>query len=210
MAMIRTLGLVSMISGLLIVLAYQATEARIASNRQRAVEEAVFKVIPGAVTRATFVADGDGFRRVEGEAAQGALYAGYDAAGALLGVAIQGSAQGYGDTIRALYGYDPRRQCIVGLTVLENKETPGLGDKVAKDPGFLKNFEALSVAVNGEQNALLHEIGLAKRGTAAEPWQIDGISGATVSSKAIARALNESAQQMIPAIQRHVDQFAVK
>ncbi len=210
-AMVRTMGVVSLLSGVLIVMAYEGTAARIALNRQRATEAAVFAVLPGAVQRATFSVGQDSFTRVEGQEAAGPkVYAGFDAAGKLVGVAIQASAQGYQDTIRALYGYDPARECIIGLKVLESKETPGLGDKIATSEEFLRNFEALRAGVTGDGRALEHPIELSKRGMKPEAWQIDGISGATISSKAVARALNDSAQRIVPLVKKHVDQFTVK
>ena len=43
-----------------------------------------------------------------------------------------------------------------------------------------------------------------KNGTKSEPWQIDAISGATISSKAVARMLNDKSQLMSPLIQRNL------
>jgi hypothetical protein len=47
-AMIRTLGLVSAICGLIIVGAYQGTYDAVAANKRIATERAVFKVLPKA------------------------------------------------------------------------------------------------------------------------------------------------------------------
>ena len=55
---------------------------------------------------------------------------------------LTAAAQGYADVVRVLYGYDPACACIVGMTVLESKETPGLGDKIDTDPDFLLNFKS--------------------------------------------------------------------
>ena len=38
-----------------------------------------------------------------------------------------------------------------------------------------------------------------------EPHEIDGITGATVSSEAVAKALNKSAQNMIPLIVNNIE-----
>jgi electron transport complex protein RnfG len=84
---------------------------------------------------------------------------------------------------------------IIGLQVLSSNETPGLGDKIEKDPDFRANFTALDAS-------LKQEIVTVKNGEKTEPWQIDGISGATVSSKAVGKALNESAQFWIPTLKQ--------
>ena len=57
-AMLRTLGLVAGLSGFLVVLAYQLTQPMIEENKRIAIERALFKVIPGAVSRRDFLIDG--------------------------------------------------------------------------------------------------------------------------------------------------------
>lgn len=210
-AMIRTLGGIAMISGLLVVLVYQVTLPIITENQRRAVERAVFEVIPGAVSRTDFVLGPAGLMSVEEQQASQAvsLHAGYDASGELRGVAMQAAARGYQDVIKILYGYDPLCECIIGIHVLKMTETPGLGDKIAKDPEFLANFRALDAKLNGQKTALSHRIVTVKHGTKTEPWQIDSISGATISSKAIGRMLNDSAQEMLPKIVQQLDKLHV-
>jgi len=209
LAMLRTLGLVAALSGFLVVLAYQLTLPLIEENKRIAIERALFKVVPGAVSRRDFLVSDKGILPLDGEGtgAGTLIYAGYDAEGKLAGVALEAAAQGYQDVIRVLYGYDPACQCLRGIEVLKMAETPGIGDKIAKDPAFLKNFEALDVRVNASSNALEHPIVTVKNGSKTEQWQIDAISGATISSKAVARMLNDSAQATLPIIYRHLEQL---
>jgi electron transport complex protein RnfG len=207
--MIRTLAGVHLVAGLLIVLAVQATSTRIQENRREALERAVFEVVPGAVTRVSFACEDDGLRRIATDERTGAyvVYAGYDADGELVGVALTAAAQGYADVIRVLYGYDPQRQIITGMTVLESKETPGLGDRIAKDPKFRANFQALDVQLNDNGDALLHPIKFVKPGNKKHPWQIDGISGATISSRAVAGMLDVSTRRYLVYLAAHKDQL---
>jgi electron transport complex protein RnfG len=107
--------------------------------------------------------------------------------------------------IRFLFGYDPACECIIGSKVLKSTETPGLGDKIDFDPEFLKNFEALDARVDAAGEALANPIVTVKHGTKANPWEIDAISGATISSNALGRALSSSAQHFVPSIQRDLD-----
>ena len=44
---------------------------------------------------------------------------------------------GYQDTIRVIYAYSFADRAIVGMQVLESKETPGLGDKIEIDADFV-------------------------------------------------------------------------
>jgi electron transport complex protein RnfG len=50
-------------------------------------------------------------------------------------------------------------------------------------------------------------VAFAKSGEKNQPWQVEGISGATISSKAVARMLNASAEEAVPVIHAHLDQL---
>lgn len=205
-ALIATLGLVSLISGLLVVLVYQLTLPAILENRRIALERAIFTVLPGARSRINFALTAEGLERIDDQPTDyPKIYAGYDHSGKLSGVALEASAQGYQDVIKVLYGYSPVCRCITGITVLESKETPGLGDKIETDPAFLANFEALDGRLDATKERLENEIVTVKHGKKSNPWEIDAISGATVSSKAIGRMLNQSAQIAFPLITRHLN-----
>lgn len=209
MAMLRTLGLVAGVSGFLVVLAYQVTAPMIEANKRAAIERALFNVVPGAVSRRDFVLTADGIVPAADAAAAGGtpIYAGYDGDGRLAGVALEAAAQGYQDVIRMLFGYDPACRCIRGIEVLKMAETPGIGDKIAKDAAFQKNFEALDVSLTAAGDGLANPIVAVKHGSKTDPWQIDAISGATISSKAVARMLNDSAGAMVPPINAHLERL---
>lgn len=197
--MYRALVGVGVACALLIVSVYQVTLPVITKNRAEALERAIFRVVPGAVSSQAFVADGERFVAATEGAAGARIYAGYDESGALLGLAIPAAGMGYADVIEVLYGYSPGAHAVVGMAVLASKETPGLGDKIAKDPAFLKNFEALDVTLDA--GAPKHPIVAVKAGEKTQPWQIDGITGATISSKAIASILRESTAKWAPRIE---------
>ncbi|MEA3364782.1 MAG: FMN-binding protein [Candidatus Hydrogenedentes bacterium] len=215
--MIATLGGVAFLSGFLIFFVVRATEAGIKQNKLEQLRNAVFEVLPGVVASQAFALEENGFRPVEVDdptPGMKKVYAGYSENGALVGVAIEAAAQGYQNVIRAIYGYDPQSESMTGFTVLESSETPGLGDRIAKDPAFLANFfatdsspETVSLAMGEEGETLAHPVTFAKKDEKTEPWQVEGISGATISSKAVARMLNNSAQEAVPIIQAHLDQL---
>jgi len=204
--MIRTLGAIAMLSGLLVVLVFRWTEPIIAENQRIAIEKAVFQVVPGATQRVDVVLGADGMALATDAAGDGeTVYAAFDEQGKLKGVALAAGAQGYQDVVKLLYGYDPACSCIRGIKILKMTETPGLGDKIAFDPGFLRNFEALSAVVNASGDGLTNPIEAVKHGHKQFAWEVDAISGATISSVAVANALNRSMQRMAPLIQRHRD-----
>jgi electron transport complex protein RnfG len=203
--LIVVLGGIAMIAGILVVMTVQLTAARIAENKRHAIEQAVFQVIPGSTSRNDFIVDEKGIV-AHTETAEGGtmIYAGYDAKGNLVGIATEAAAVGYQDKIHLLYGYAPVCQCITGIRVLKMAETPGLGDKIAKDPVFLANFKALDAQLNDVGDGLRNAIVTVKHGSKTQAWQIDAISGATISSKAVGRMLNDSAQRLLPRLLPHI------
>lgn len=208
LAMLRSLSLVAGLSGFLVVLAFQVTLPMIEENKRIAIERALFKVIPGAVSRRDFMVTAQGIVPADDGTGEGTLiYAGYDKQGRLSGVALEAAAQGYQDVIRVLYSFDPACQCIRGIQVLKMAETPGIGDKISKDPQFQENFIELDAKLNADGSTLANDIVMVKHGTRTKPWQIDAISGATISSQAVARMLNDSAQQMVPKIMADLDRL---
>lgn len=208
--MILTMGVVACVCGVLIVGAFQGTQEAIAENKRIVLERAVFKVLPGAATVRKYAAMPAGIQPLAGDAVpEGGVkfYAAYDKYGALKGIAAEAAGKGYADTVRVLYGYEAGCQCIIGISVVSMRETPGIGDKIITDQAFLKNFEALDVRVNPEMTALANAVKTVKRGTKSNAWQIDAIAGATVTSKAVGRGINDSAQKLLPKLVPHIGEL---
>lgn len=187
--LILTLGIAGFISGLAIVGIYEATLPTITAYKAKTLREAVFKVLPG-VTQIQKMRYTDGSLQMttSDQDDERTIYAGYNGKGTLIGYAIPGEGPGFQDTIRILYGYLPDQKLIVGMEVLESRETPGLGDKIYKDADFQENFKALAVEP---------EIISVKKGSKSAPNQVDAISGATISSKAIVRIMNKTNEKWL-------------
>ena len=146
--------------------------------------EAVFKVLPGvSQMQALVYRDGELIVVETPDKDEPVVYGGYDEQGEFVGYAMPAAGPGFQDTIAILYGYQPAEKIVVGMEVLESRETPGLGDKIYKDAVFVGGFSALSVEP---------EIFAVKKGTKAQPNEIDAITGATISSKAVVRIINEA------------------
>lgn len=92
------------------------------------------------------------------------------------GVVFTVSAVGYGGPIELMLGLNPEGT-ITGIQVLKHSETPGLGAKITEEK-FLQQFPSKSA-----QNTTWK---LKKEG-----GDIDKISGATISPKAVVTALSE-------------------
>ena len=187
-----TLGIAGLISGLALVAAYEVTLPRITANKAEALRKAVFEVVPGA-------ADMQGLSVTDGRltpATEGAgFYAGYGADGKFVGFAIPGHGAGFQDTIHLIYGFDPSKKRIVGMRVLDSRETPGLGDKIFKDQAFVDIFNDLAVEPT---------VALVKKGKRQQPNEVEAITGATISSKAIVKIINATNATWLPKVKGEV------
>jgi len=207
--MYRAMVGVGVFCGLLIVSVFQVTLPVIERNKAEALQEAIFHVLPNASTSTSYYLDeADGFKLLEGDGVgEQLVYAGYDDAQQLVGLAVEAQGMGYQDVIALIYGYSFTEQAIIGIQVLESKETPGLGDKIETDADFLENFKRLDVSVRGDGSALANSVVPVKHGEKTKAWEVDGITGATISSVAIANLLDRSAQYWVPRIRRNLSDF---
>lgn len=203
--MIVTMGVIGLLCAILIVVTYRTTFATIEDNKARYLEQAVFEVLPNTREKVTFTVDGDKLRPLkDGEKAEVEYYAGYNDQHQLTGIAIPTEGQGFQDLLSILYGYAPDCHCIVGMKVLESRETPGLGDRIETDPVFRANFDALSVELNADRTAIANPITLVKHGQKNHPWEIDAISGATISSRAVTDMLHKNTATVIPLLEKNL------
>nr|VFJ54154.1 MAG: electron transport complex protein RnfG [Candidatus Kentron sp. FW]VFJ65665.1 MAG: electron transport complex protein RnfG [Candidatus Kentron sp. FW] len=188
--LIFTLTLAGLLSGLAIVGIYDATLPRITANKARALQTAVFKVLPGTATLQEIgYRDGALFVQELHDPSVESVYAGFDGEDQLVGYAIPGEGPGFQDTIKLLYGYRPDQGIITGMEVLESRETPGLGDKIYKDLDFVASFQGL------RPDPAIRAV---KKGTGSVPNEIDAITGATISSVAVVNIINEANTRWLP------------
>jgi electron transport complex protein RnfG len=207
--MVRAMVGVGLACGALIVTVFQVTRPVIERKRAEDLRRAIFQVLPEARSSVAFrLVSDDRFEAAEGDAGSSPdVHACYDAEGRLVGFAIEARGMGYQDVIRLLYGYAFGRDAIVGIRVLESRETPGLGDRIETDPDFLANFARLDVSLSEDRARVLHPIEPVKHGAREQAWQVDAITGATISSFAVADMLRESTSFWIPRIRRNLDDF---
>src|SRR5210317_950599 len=182
--LVLTLAIAGLVSGIAIIGIYESTLPTITANKARELRAAVFKVLPGVAQMQPLVYRDSKLVVVEAaDKDEPVIYGGYDDQGDFVGYAMPAAGPGFQDTIAILYGYKPVEKIVVGMEVLESRETPGLGDKIYKDAVFVAGFSALFVEP---------EIIAVKKGTKSQPNEIDAITGATISSKAVVRIINEA------------------
>ena len=212
MKMLLAMVGIGLLCALLIVVTFEVTLPQIEKNKAEALEKAIFKVLPGIVKKKTFQLDANNnFIEVSSkEKIEQVVYAGYDENNNLVGVAVEASGIGFADVLRILYGYSLDKQTIIGFYVLESKETPGLGDKIEKDADFLENFKALDVSLDDDHSMVKNKVVPVKRGTKENGWEVDGITGATISSRAIGNIIGASTESWIPVIYNNKNTFSAK
>jgi electron transport complex protein RnfG len=194
---------IGVLCALLIVTVYQTTAPRIRDNQERFLAQAISEVLPAAQSTVAVELSDDGRLVETTDAISLPVFLGYDENDDLVGAVVTAEGMGYQDNIRVLYAYSFELAAIVGFKILDSKETPGLGDKVEKEPHFLANFEQLDATLSADGAALLNPIVTVKQGEKTERWQVDGITGATITSEAIGMILNNSANVWAPVLEKN-------
>jgi Na+-translocating ferredoxin:NAD+ oxidoreductase subunit G len=194
--LIGTLAAAGFISGMVLVTVFLATQPLILRNRAEAMEQAIYRVLPGSSERKVFILREErlepfGEDLAAAVALDNVVFAAYDDDDRLVGYAIPSDGPGFMDTIKLLYGFDPKANVIRGMEVLESRETPGLGDKIIHDRTFLENFRELSVEP---------EVVAVPPRTRSRPNEVDTISGATISAQAVVNIINRGNRRFLPAI----------
>lgn len=105
--------------------------------------------------------------------------------GELAGWVVKAGGQGYADKIELLVGLGPLAESIKGLFILDQKETPGLGNKVVT-PEWRSQFLEKSSA---------QPLVVVKGGAKAEN-EIDAVTGATISSRAVTNIVNTAVSDL--------------
>ncbi len=95
--------------------------------------------------------------------------------------------------MRGVAAVTPDGTRIIGVRIFFQEETPGLGAEIEK-PVFLKRLEGRTITREGEAEVRLRVV---TAGTAQNEWEIDGITGATVTTKGFDLMLRAALQQAV-------------
>jgi len=196
-----TLGAGGALAGLLLVFVFQLTQPTIQAHKAHMLDLAVSEVLHAPDRYDTLYLHA-GALTAEPPAGVDArtldrVYRGYAADGTPAGFAIRAARPGFQDVVSLIFGYDPSTGRLLGMKVLENKETPGLGDKIEKDAAFTGQFAGREPPLVG-----------VKGGGAQGSNEIDTITGATISSKTVVRAINDAVERWRPAIEAYARENA--
>jgi len=166
--MILVLTIVGVFSGGVLSVVYQKMDPQIRNQREKALREAILKVLP------------DASRYEVCENIEDIIYSGFNDKGENVGYAIPASGNGYQGKIEIIFGVSRDLKTIQGIEVIYNVETPGLGARIG-DREFLEQFEGLHVTP---------PIEYVKNLKPSKPNQIQAITGATISTRALISIIN--------------------
>ncbi|OGK99283.1 MAG: hypothetical protein A3D33_02820 [Candidatus Rokubacteria bacterium RIFCSPHIGHO2_02_FULL_73_26] len=193
--LLTVLGVGGAVAGTLLVLAFGLTLPRIEANRARALDAAVKEVLRAPARYDTlFVVNG----ALTKTAPPGAdpkkleqVYLGYGTDGRPVGFAVVAAEAGFQDVITLIFGYDARDRKLLGMKVLESKETPGLGDRIEKSEAFVAQFAGAVAPLVGV------------KGKRSKPGEVSMITGATISSRAVIRIINKALARLGPRLEAY-------
>lgn len=192
--LVMTLAMAGALAGLAIVLVFSWAQPKIDAHRARVLQEAVLEVLKGPDRyEPLFVFDGAvtellpaGVDSTQADR----VFLGFDEGGSTVGFAVQGEASGYQDVIRLIFGYDHLQGRVIAMKVLESKETPGLGDKIIKDMGFVGAFEDVLAPISGIKTG----------DSSGDEHEVEMITGATISSRTVIAIINDQLARIGPAL----------
>jgi electron transport complex protein RnfG len=190
--LVATLALAGAIAGALLVFVFLWSQPQIQAYDAMVLREAVTEVLHAPDRfESVFVMDGelmtaDALPADADTLTLDRVFLGYDQAGEPVGFALQAEGFGFQDLITLIFGYNPQTGEVLGMKVLKHLETPGLGDKIVKDSAFVAGFEGAEGPIQGVKP---------DRNT-GDPHQVDMITGATISSSAVIRIINERLEEM--------------
>ena len=174
------LFLITLVAGLLLGLAYQVTKNPIEDAQIQAKKDSYKKVM----TEASDFADQPKLtQKLKAAQTEGCelneIVVAKDGAGKEIGYAVLvTSKEGYGGDIQFSMGVDSKGT-IKGVEIISMSETAGLGARCTEDKfkGQYKGIQSDSVEL--------------VKGAKSKKNQVSAISGATITSKAVTRAVNQ-------------------
>ncbi len=189
--LVATLAIAGAISGWLVASVYEWTLPAIERHAAEREKAAVYEVLGAPARWDTLYLVDNALTRtapaITGFARAPRAFVGFDADGQELGVAITGTEPGFQDNVTIMIGFRPASGDLIGFRVLEQKETPGLGDKIEDDTVFTGQFAGRTPPLRGVK-------GVSSGGTD----EVQTITGATISSRAVVRIINNAIARWSP------------
>ena len=179
--MLLVLTVIGAVSGGILAGVFHVADPLIQANREKELKEAIFVVLPEAKDYKILEKGIDKAKVI--------VYQGLDADGRSVGLAFIADGGGFQGNIRIMVGLSVDYLKLKGIKVLEQNETPGLGNRI-KEPAFEGQFKGLEIKPKVEY---------IKYRKPEKPNQIQAITGATISSDAVVKNINNAVEEVLKA-----------
>ncbi|MFQ5585584.1 MAG: RnfABCDGE type electron transport complex subunit G [Thermodesulfobacteriota bacterium] len=190
--MLIVLTAVATLIGGVLATVYRTAAPKIEANRLAEEKRAIFEVLPEATKYETIEATMEGDKGEE----LVKIFKGFDDDGRFVGYAFTSAGPGFQAIIKMMVGLQPDYLKLSGMQVLEQLETPGLGNKILYDD-FRDMFKGLE---------LEPKIEYVKNKKPEKPNEIQAIAGATITSRAVVKIINEDSKRVIDYLKEHEGQ----
>ena len=176
--MVLVLTGVAVVMGGILAFVNHLTEGPIAQQKEKTLADGIKTVMVCddlVVTKTDTVKQND----AKGKEQTFIIYQTQDKAGKDLGAAVESTIGGFGGDLKVLVGFDADGK-ILGYTLLEHAETPGLGAKA--DKWFQK----------GEKGDIIGKVPAEPLTVSKDGGQVDAITASTITSRAFLLAVNNA------------------
>lgn len=177
--MVVVLVAVAIISGGLLATVNHVTEGPIAEQDALTLANGIKSVM--GTGNLTVTSDEDIIKDFGGKTTHFVVHKVADSNGDFLGAAVESSALGFSGDVKILVGFDAEGK-VLGYTILQASETPGLGAKAAK--WFQADGKGSIIGRNlssGEPLMVTKDGG-----------DVDAITASTITSRAFLKAVNQA------------------
>ena len=176
--MVLVLTGVAVVTGAILAYVNHVTEEPIKAQKEKTLADGIKSVMGGGdlkVVKTDTVKQND----AKGKELTYIIYQTQDANQKDLGAAVESTTGGFGGNLKILVGFDPEGK-ILGYTLLEHAETPGLGAKA--DKWFQKGQKGDIIGKNPKE----------KLSVSNDGGQVDAITASTITSRAFLLAVNNA------------------
>lgn len=168
---------VALITGAILAYVNHITTGPIKEQAEKTLTDGIKKVMGGG--EITVTGSDPYSQTVDGKELTYVIHKVNDAQGKELGAAVESTTVGFGGDLKVLVGFDSNGN-ILGYTILQTAETPGLGAKA--ETWFQKDGKGSIIGMNPSA-----ELKVSKDG-----GQVNAITASTITSRAFLKAVNNA------------------
>lgn len=169
---------VALITGAILAYVNHITTEPIRLQSEKTLTEGIKKVMGGGELKVT--SNDTISQKIDGKDVSFVIHVTESANGQALGAAVESTTSGFGGDLKVLVGFSPVGE-ILGYTILQTSETPGLGAKA--ETWFQKDGKGNIIGKNPSESLL---------SVSKDGGQVNAITASTITSRAFLKAVNNA------------------